>query len=58
MGDGPNGFCWSPPHGKNQKQVEPSSADPQFSKILDLDKNLSNFNFVLWQGRDVTEEKN
>jgi hypothetical protein len=32
-----------PPHGKNQKQVEPSPAHPQFSKNLNLDKK--NFQF-------------
>jgi hypothetical protein len=32
-----------PSHGKNQKQVEPSPAHPQFSKNLNLDKNVSNF---------------
>jgi hypothetical protein len=45
-----------PSHGKNQKQVEPSPAHPQFSKNLNLDENLSNF-LGLWQGRDVTDEK-
>jgi hypothetical protein len=44
------------PHGKNQEQVEPSPAQPQFSKNLNLDKNLCNF-LGLWQGRDVTDEK-
>jgi hypothetical protein len=36
--------------------VEPSPAHPQFSKNLNLDKNLSNF-LGLWQGRDVTDKK-
>jgi hypothetical protein len=37
-----------PAHGKNQEQIKLSSAHPQFSKNLNLDKNLSNF-LGLWQ---------
>jgi hypothetical protein len=45
-----------PPHGKNQKQAEPSPAHPHFSKNLNLDKTLLIF-FGLWQDRVVTDNK-